>query len=202
MDNDTVFQTGLQALEAQGRSAPPRPGELTESQKVINSLISQLDSAIAQRRTTKERKRTEILAQVENDNTTASSSEPPPHAHPPEEPAATTSTAEPLPSRLQREREEIARLVIDDLLPRVERVAAEAAEREIDRLIEAADGETAREKMQAILGRVSSLSDGELETLFLRSAVMASVLRRVLRRAEMEEEAAGWEDLAPGYSLE
>ncbi|KAI1419759.1 hypothetical protein F5Y12DRAFT_792789 [Xylaria sp. FL1777] len=110
----------------------------------------------------------------------------------------TPSIDEELASRLQIERQKIARQVTDALLPRLERIAAEAAEREMDKLIESARGETTREKIHAILARVNELPEEELETLFLRNGVMAAALRTVLRRVEVEEAVAQWEDIAPG----
>ncbi|KAI0418987.1 hypothetical protein F5X98DRAFT_335780 [Xylaria grammica] len=101
-------------------------------------------------------------------------------------------------SRLQKERESIVTQVIDRLLPRIEQAAGEAAGRELDKLIEAANGETTREKIQAVLSRVDELQEDDLENLFLRSVVMARALRTILRRVELEEAVAQWEDLAPG----
>jgi acyl-CoA reductase-like NAD-dependent aldehyde dehydrogenase len=110
-----------------------------------------------------------------------------------------SSLNEILTSRLQTERDEIVRRVIDHLQPRIERAAAEAAAREVDKFIEAAQGETVREKMQNILIRVHELPDAELETLFLRRQVMTDALRRLLRRVELEEADGDWQDIAPGH---
>jgi ribosomal protein S3AE len=81
-------------------------------------------------------------------------------------------------------------------MPRIERAAAAAAERAINDLIDEVQGETTREKMQAILTRVDQLPADALETLFLRRPVMADALRRLLRRIEIEEDDGQWEYLA------
>ncbi|KAI1750492.1 hypothetical protein F4782DRAFT_532395 [Xylaria castorea] len=47
-----------------------------------------------------------------------------------------------------------------------------------------------REKVQAILTRVSELPKDKLETPFLRSAVMGSALRTALRKVELEDAVA------------
>ncbi|KAI1827636.1 hypothetical protein F4861DRAFT_492046 [Xylaria intraflava] len=108
----------------------------------------------------------------------------------------TKSVDEALESRRDRERSEITTLVVDYLLPRIQESAAKAAEQELDKFIEAARGETTREKLQAILSRVQELPGDALETLFLRRSVMASALRRVLQRVEIEDAVDNeWEDV-------
>ncbi|KAI3317390.1 hypothetical protein HD806DRAFT_515345 [Xylariaceae sp. AK1471] len=134
---------------------------------------------------------------VENTNTMNDTSD---TTHAPElQESIVASVNEVLTSRLQTERDEIVKRVIDYLLPRIERAAADAAEREVDKFVEEAKGETIREKMQNILIRVHELPDAELETLFLRREVMTYALRRLLRRIELEEADGEWEDVAPGH---
>ncbi|KAJ2971873.1 hypothetical protein NUW58_g9301 [Xylaria curta] len=95
-----------------------------------------------------------------------------------------TALNEVLILRLQADREEMSRQMIDHLLSRTKRAAAEAARREVDMLIEFASGKTTRKKTQEILERVSRLSKDEPETLFV-SANMLATVRVVLRKAEL-----------------
>ncbi|KAI2627181.1 hypothetical protein GGS21DRAFT_257576 [Xylaria nigripes] len=88
---------------------------------------------------------------------------------------------------------------IEDLVPWIQHIAVRAAEREVDRLSGTMRSETTSDKIQAVLTRVQELPDDALETLFLRRSVMIDALRRVMRRVEVEDACAEWEDVAPGY---
>ncbi|KAI8949794.1 hypothetical protein F4801DRAFT_551638 [Xylaria longipes] len=202
MENDVVFQFLSLALQSsQGQSSArcvepeARPQVLSPRSPISQTKNSSLQPNVLE---AQEPKTATQAKSANSENNTTSDEEPsePPRAK--QKPIVRCGKRG-RKWRLQREREAIAEQVIDHLLPRIERAAAEAAEREIDRLIDSAGGETTREKMQAILARVNELTEDELETLFLRSAVMASALRTVLRKVELEDAVAQWEDLAPGY---
>ncbi|KAI1127234.1 hypothetical protein F5Y10DRAFT_266307 [Nemania abortiva] len=182
MENDRAFQAGLQAWGARRGNAPAR---------LVEPLSPQLETPREQgAKSVGQMEDANTADNTNSDSGTTSSQQL-------EEPINLT-VHELLISRLKAEREEIVKQVVHHLLPQVERVAAAAAEREIDRLIESAAGETTREKIQAILGRINELSEDELETVFLRNSVMATALRTVLQKAELEDALAQWEDLHPG----
>ncbi|KAI0153029.1 hypothetical protein GGR57DRAFT_153930 [Xylariaceae sp. FL1272] len=96
---------------------------------------------------------------------------------------------------LKTERDEMVQEIIDRVTPQLQRLAREAAKRELDIMIENALGETREQKFQAVLGRVQDLREEDLEDLFLRRSTMAVVLRRLLERIERLEEENEWEDL-------
>ncbi|KAI1432508.1 hypothetical protein GGR50DRAFT_591915 [Xylaria sp. CBS 124048] len=100
-----------------------------------------------------------------------------------------------LPQIAYEQEHHLVTKVTEALLPQLQTAASRAAEREIDKFIEAAHGETVGEKMQAILVRVPELPPAALETLFLRRPVMADALRRVLARVEAEDAVNEWEDV-------
>ncbi|KAI1170483.1 hypothetical protein F4777DRAFT_583841 [Nemania sp. FL0916] len=102
-------------------------------------------------------------------------------------------------AQFEKERDRIIEQIVRKLQPQIEQAAADAAEREIDKMISSASGETPQEKIQAIIQRVGELDTDDLETLFLRSGTMAAALKKVLDRAEFEESVSQWEDIAPGY---
>ncbi|KAI8631604.1 hypothetical protein F5Y19DRAFT_493478 [Xylariaceae sp. FL1651] len=101
-------------------------------------------------------------------------------------------------SRLRTERIKTIHGIVNYLLPRIERAAAEAAEREVNKLIEDAQGESVPEKIQAILGRAQELPDDALETLFLRRSAMTDALKRLLHKIQLEDADNEWEDLGRG----
>ncbi|KAI0542802.1 hypothetical protein GGR58DRAFT_522880 [Xylaria digitata] len=191
MFNDTTFEAGLRALRPnQGQNSTAPPAEQRVHRRISSSSsMSHADqsSSILSEALGKEAEARKASFAADTSPTNK------PHAQSP----ATTSADEVSASSLRGEREEIVRQVTDILLPRIEQAAAAAAEREIDKLIESASGETTREKIQAILSRVDQLPEGDLENLFLRSEVMAMALRAVLRRVELEEAVGEWEDLGP-----
>ncbi|TGJ79248.1 hypothetical protein E0Z10_g9516 [Xylaria hypoxylon] len=195
MFNDRVFQAGLRALQSdQSRNSPTPPVEQPPcTQAFSSSTTSHADQFSSVQLEAPEEEQEARSANEAEDASPASDA----HERQLQEPI-TTSADEIIASRLQTEREAIVRQVVDSLLPRIEQAAAEAAEREIDRLIESTSGETTREKIQAILVRVNELPEDDLENLFLRSEIMATALRTVLRRVELEEAVGQWEDLAPG----
>ncbi|KAF2967041.1 hypothetical protein GQX73_g6549 [Xylaria multiplex] len=191
MFNDTAFEAGLRALRSnQGRNSTAPPAEQPVHPRVSSSSpISRADRSPSVQ--------SKALGE-EPDARDATRADTSPTSNPRAQDPTTTSADKVSVSGLREEREEIVRQVIEILLPRIEQAAAAAAEREIDKLIEAANGETTREKIQAILSRVDTLPEGDLDNLFLRSDVMATALRTVLRRAELEEAVGEWEDLASG----
>ncbi|KAI0111143.1 hypothetical protein GGR51DRAFT_557549 [Nemania sp. FL0031] len=201
MDNDRVFEVGLRALEAQGRSTTKRlvgtnlgtHTRRSHDTPILRAMGSPPDPKTLGERRSQSVDRAESMNIADDMRSNPAAT----HVQQPEE-SINSPIHELLISRLEAEREDIVRQVLDRLLPQIERVAAAAAEREIDRLIESTRGETTREKIQAILGRINQCSEEELETLFTRSAVMATALRTVLRKAEMEDAVEQWVDVLPG----
>ncbi|KAI1343278.1 hypothetical protein F5Y15DRAFT_427750 [Xylariaceae sp. FL0016] len=98
--------------------------------------------------------------------------------------------------KVKAEREIMIRQIMEEVLPKLQATAEEAAEREVNNLIEGLTGETTDDKIKNIQNIIQDVPEEAVQELFSQHT-MVETLKRLLARLELEQACAEWEDIKP-----